>query len=211
MWNEYTNKKVLVTGHTGFCGGWLSLWLRHLGAEVYGIALPPSTKENLFETLKLFDTEKSVFSDISKPNAVTKLCQDIKPDIIFHLAAQPLVRQSYFDTVETYQSNVMGTVEILEAIRMTDSVKNAVMITTDKVYENVEWIYPYRETDVLGGKDPYSASKAACELIINSYRETVLNDETKLAVARGGAPKEPKCYSSVATCIGALSWLLVTR
>jgi len=185
-YGEYKNKKVLVTGHTGFCGSWLSLWLQSLGAEVYGISKRPNTNPNLFELFGIFDEERSSIGDISDPDYVKNICQKIEPDIIFHLAAQPLVRQSYFDTVETYRSNVMGTVEVLEAVRHTPTIKQAVLITTDKVYDNVEWVYPYRENDKLGGKDPYSASKSACEFVIESYKNTILGDDKKIAVARGG-------------------------
>lgn len=187
MFKSFQGQKVLVTGHTGFCGSWLSLWLKKLGADVYGIAKPPSTNPNLYEHLDIWTKENSFFCDISEPNTVIPIIKSIKPDIVFHLAAQPLVRQSYIDPAETYRSNVIGTVEILEAIRQTESVKAAVLVTTDKVYENKEWIYPYRESDRLGGKDPYSASKAACEIAISSYRQAVLDSDRVLcASARGG-------------------------
>ena len=186
LFRSFSGKKVLVTGHTGFCGSWLSLWLKQLGADVYGIALPPNTTPSMFDMLHVVEPDQSYFQDISEPGAVKAICEKIEPDFVFHLAAQALVRPSYFDTAETYRSNVMGTVEVLEAIRHVDSIKSSVLVTTDKVYENVEWIYPYRETDRLGGKDPYSASKSACEMVIESYRQTVLADSKLIATARGG-------------------------
>lgn len=183
---SFVGKRVLVTGHTGFCGSWLSLWLNRIGAEVYGVALLPKTNPSMFDLLSTITPARSNIQDITDPGAVTRICQDVKPEFVFHLAAQPLVRQSYFDTPETYRSNVIGTVEVLEAIRAVDSIMGAVMVTTDKVYENVEWVYPYRETDRLGGKDPYSASKAACEIVIESYRSTIFGPNKKIATARGG-------------------------
>lgn len=188
MFDYVKNRRVLVTGHTGFCGSWLSLWLRELGAEVYGLAKPPVTNPNLYDLLDIFaGGERSIIGDISEPGVVAKAMTAIDPEIVFHLAAQPLVRQSYVDPLETYRSNVIGTAEVLQSVHACPSVRAAVLVTTDKVYHNREWIHPYRETDRLGGKDPYSASKAACELVISSYTETVLDgDRVGCAVARGG-------------------------
>lgn len=187
MFNALSGRKVLVTGHTGFCGSWLSRWLSRLGADVYGVSLAPKTQPNLFEQIEGWTLENSFLFDLATPNRAVDLFEKIAPEIVFHLAAQPLVRQSYADTPENWRSNVMGTVEVLEAIRRTDSVRAAVMITTDKVYENVERDTPYTETDRLGGKDPYSASKSACEMAITSYRDTIF-DATRIlcASARGG-------------------------
>lgn len=187
MFDLYREQKVLVTGHTGFCGSWLSLWLNEIGAEVYGISKPPSTKPNLYDICTHWTEKNSYFCDISKPDEVGAIIEAINPSFVFHLAAQPIVRQSYADPLETYQSNVIGTVQILEAAKHTKSIKALVLVTTDKVYANKEWVHPYRETDRLGGKDPYSASKAACEIIIASYRDVVLDgDRVLCASARGG-------------------------
>ena len=187
MESTYRNRRVMVTGHTGFCGSWLSQWLRQLGADVYGFAKPPITTPNLFNEIGEWDSTHTEFGDISTPGALRESFSRTEPEIVFHLAAQPLVRQSYYDPIETYRTNVLGTAELMEAIKATDSVSAAVLITTDKVYHNMEWIHPYRETDRLGGKDPYSASKAACELVIASYRNTILDENRVLcASARGG-------------------------
>lgn len=187
MFEYLKGRRVLVTGHTGFCGSWLSLWLGELGAEVYGLAKPPETDPNLFGLLNVLLEDRSHIGDISEAGVVSRVVSEIAPDIVFHLAAQPLVRRSYADPLDTYRSNVIGTAEICEAIRRTESVTAAVFVTTDKVYKNREWVHPYRETDELGGKDPYSASKAACELVIASYIDTVLDaDRVKCASARGG-------------------------
>lgn len=187
MFEIYSGRKVLVTGHTGFCGSWLSRWLSRQGAELFGISLPPQTLPNLFDSFDCWNANNSFLFDLSTPGAAGGAVEKIQPEVIFHLAAQPLVRQSYRDTPETYRSNVIGTVEVLEAIRKTPSVRAAVMITTDKVYENNEDARAFAENDRLGGKDPYSASKAACELAISSYREAVLDaDRVLCASARGG-------------------------
>ncbi|MEO1188248.1 MAG: CDP-glucose 4,6-dehydratase [Pseudomonadota bacterium] len=187
MFNALSGRKVLITGHTGFCGSWLSQWLRRLGSDVYGVSLPPNTDPNLFDQLEGWTDESSFLFDLATPDRATELVEKIKPELVFHLAAQPLVRQSYADTPENWRSNVMGTVEVLEAIRRADSVRAAVMITTDKVYENLERDAPYDESDRLGGKDPYSASKSACEMAIASYRDTIFEAQRILcASARGG-------------------------
>ena len=184
FWHD---KRVLLTGHTGFKGGWLALWLRQLGAEVVGIALAPNTVPNLFELAHVKNGMTSHFCDIRDASKLRQIVRDARPEIVFHLAAQPLVRASYRDPLATYATNVMGTANLLDALRGLDSIKVAVVVTTDKVYCNNEWIYPYRETDALGGHDPYSASKAASEIVIASYRDAYLKDQgVAIATARAG-------------------------
>jgi CDP-glucose 4,6-dehydratase len=179
---------VLLTGHTGFKGGWLAIWLASMGAQVAGISLPPSTTPNLFE---LADVQRVLvshhFLDIRALAEVTAGVQSIQPEVVFHLAAQPLVRRSYKEPIETYATNVMGTANILEALRHVDSVRVAVIVTTDKVYRNLEQPYPFREEDTLGGYDPYSASKAASEIVAESYRKSFLTEKgLSVASARAG-------------------------
>lgn len=184
FWN---GKRVLVTGHTGFKGGWLTLWLHRLGANTTGIALAPETRPSLFEAAAIGDLCKGHITDIRDAEAVLSIARQEKPEIVFHLAAQPLVRQSYRDPLATLSSNVMGTANVLDAMRGLDSVRVVVVVTTDKVYANNEWEYPYRECDPLGGHDPYSASKAACELITTSYRDAYLHKQgVAVATARAG-------------------------
>ena len=180
-------KRVLVTGHTGFKGGWLVLWLRQLGATVCGIALPPSTTPNLFELARVAECIDSHFCDIRDTERLAALVRAYRPEIVLHLAAQPLVRASYRDPLGTFSSNIMGTAHVLEALRGLNSVRVAVMVTTDKVYHNLEQPYPYREEDALGGHDPYSASKAASEIVIASYRDAFLKEQgVAVASARAG-------------------------
>ena len=181
-------KKVLVTGHTGFKGGWLAIWLQSLGAEVIGIALEPDSEPNLFQQADVEQGMTSIIGDIRNLDFVKKTIDHYQPEIVFHLAAQALVRESYLDPVETYQTNVMGTMNVLEAIRHCNSVQAAVMVTTDKCYDNKEWQWPYRENDRLGGHDPYSSSKACTELMIDSYRRSFFasSDSAAIASARAG-------------------------
>src|ERR1700690_3077195 len=167
--NIFNNKKVLVSGNTGFKGSWLSFWLLNLGAKVYGISKDIPTKPSLFETLLLNDKIDHRFLDIRNLDSLTSKIIGIKPDFVFHLAAQPIVSSSYNDPLETINTNVVGTANILESLRKLDNNCIAIIITSDKCYENVEWIYGYRETDRLGGKDIYSASKGAAELIYHDY------------------------------------------
>lgn len=183
-----TGRKILVTGDSGFTGGWVCLWLRSIGARVAGFSLPPDTTPSLFEAIPR-DHSHTTFGDIVDPEAVTKAVNDFEPELILHLAAQPLVRRSYREPVRTFDVNAQGTVHILEAARQTSSVRGVLCITTDKVYKNNEWSWPYRENDPLGGKDPYSASKAAAEIIIQSYAASYPWDGGKapaIATARGG-------------------------
>lgn len=166
----WRSKRVLVTGHTGFKGSWLAQWLARLGAKVSGIALPPQSEPNLFALADVAKRMDSYYCDIREASSLRALVHMVRPDIVFHLAAQPLVRASYRDPVETIEVNVMGTAHVLDALRALDSVRVAVLVTTDKVYRNREWLYSYREEDPLGGHDPYSASKAASEMVIDCYR-----------------------------------------
>lgn len=183
----WRGKRVLLTGHTGFKGGWLSLWLQRLGAEVTGVALAPNTSPNLFETARVASGMRSYLCDIRDASAVAHLVQEVQPEVVLHLAAQPLVRASYRDPLATFSTNVMGTAHVLEALRGLSSVRVAVMVTTDKVYRNLEHAYPYREDDALGGHDPYSASKAASEIVIASYRDAFLAQQgVAIASARAG-------------------------
>jgi CDP-glucose 4,6-dehydratase len=186
---SYRGVRALITGHTGFKGSWLTAWLKQDGAEVFGLSLAPeSGRLNLFEAAKIADGIDSTIGDIRDANIVHKLMERVRPQIVFHLAAQPLVRRSYAQPVETFATNVMGTVHVLEAARTCKSVKAVVCITTDKVYDNHEWVWGYREQDGLGGKDPYSASKACAELVAASYMKTMmpLAGDLRLATARGG-------------------------
>jgi CDP-glucose 4,6-dehydratase len=173
--NFWNNRKVLITGHTGFKGSWLSLWLQHLGAKVTGISLDPPTTPSLYQKAEVATGMTSLRQDIRNGEALKKHFQQNQPEIVFHLAAQPLVRYSYKAPVETYETNVMGTLHVLEAIRTIDSVQASVLITTDKCYQNREWHWwGYREIDPMGGHDPYSSSKGAVELLIASYRGSYL-------------------------------------
>jgi len=189
FWKE---KTVLITGHTGFKGSWLSLWLQKSGAKVIGVSLDPPTKPSLYEQARIAEDMVSLRTDIRDLNKIKEIFNEYKPDIVFHLAAQPLVRYSYREPVETYQTNVMGTLNILEAIRSIDSVRAAVIITTDKCYENKEWEWGYRENEAMGGHDPYSSSKGCAELLVASYRESYFpvysysEHKTAIASVRAG-------------------------
>ena len=185
--DAFRNKSVWISGHTGFKGTWLSEWLLELGARVHGFALPPATKPSLFLQLDLASRMDSEFADICDLNAVRQSIERTQPDFILHLAAQALVRVSYEHPVETYRTNVLGTVHVLEVLRSVRETCAAVFITTDKCYENSEWIYGYRENDPLGGYDPYSSSKAAAEIAIAAYRRSYFqNHPVKIAAARAG-------------------------
>lgn len=186
--NFWRGKKVLVTGHTGFKGSWLSLWLAQMGADPFGYALEPDTTPSLFVQLGLERRIDHLIADIRDGDAVRKRVDLIKPDVVFHLAAQPLVRHSYREPLRTWNVNVMGTAHLLDGLRGLDKTCAVVVVTTDKVYENREWIHPYRETDRLGGYDPYSASKAAAELVASSYRQSFFGADApvRIATARAG-------------------------
>jgi len=182
-------KRILVTGHTGFTGSWASLWLSQIGAEVAGYSLAPDQTPALYDEMGISDAIDSTIADVCDYAPLKALFDRFQPDGVLHLAAQPLVRRSYREPVSTFAVNAMGTAHVLEAARLTPSIRAAVCITTDKVYKNNEWVWPYRENDPLGGKDPYSASKAAAEMIIDSYRASFgKSDGTGLAIAtaRGG-------------------------
>ena len=174
----WRDKKVLVTGHTGFKGSWLSLWLLKLGARVSGISLEPESSKNLFDNLDIKKEINHIICDIRDKENLNNHLQKINPEIIFHLAAQPLVIQSYFEPIKTWEVNVMGTINLLESIKKIKNECIAVLITTDKVYKNKEWIYGYRENDTLGGYDPYSSSKAASEIAISSWRSSFYNPKS---------------------------------
>lgn len=188
--NFWKDKTVLITGHTGFKGSWLSLWMQSLSAKVIGIALDPPTSPNLFEEANVADGMINITEDIRDLKSIKKIFFKYQPEIVFHLAAQPLVLYSYNHPVETYSTNVMGTLNILESIRAIDSVKSAVMITSDKCYENVEKSEGYKETEPMGGRDPYSSSKGAAELLISSYRRSYfsgINQSNKVSIASARA------------------------
>ncbi len=170
--NFWSGKKILLTGHTGFKGSWLSLWLLKMGANVTGLALHPEKSPNLFDYLNLSGSVDHRIHDIRDATYVHSVIEEVNPDVVFHLAAQPLVRRSYSQPYSTWETNVMGTINVLEALRHIDKPCAAVMITTDKCYENREWIYGYRENDPLGGADTYSSSKAGAEIAIASWRQS---------------------------------------
>jgi CDP-glucose 4,6-dehydratase len=184
----WSGKRVLVTGHTGFKGSWLTLWLQGLGARVSGLALPPDTTPSLFDQLGLAARIDHAIGDIRTVDTLRHRVAEVRPDVVFHLAAQPLVLASYDDPILTWDSNVMGTARLLDALRQLDHPCAAVLVTTDKAYHNREWVYPYRESDRLGGHDPYSASKAACELLISSWRDSFFAaaHPVRIASARAG-------------------------
>lgn len=188
----WLGKRVFLTGNTGFKGSWLSLWLQILGARVFGYALLPPTRPNLFEEAMVGENMECVFADIRDLERLKNEMKAFAPEIVIHMAAQPLVRYSYINPVETYSTNVMGTVNLFEAVRATPSVRSVINITTDKCYENREWVWGYRETDPMGGYDPYSNSKACSELVTSAYRSSFFNAERQhehgvaLASARAG-------------------------
>ncbi len=184
----WRGKKVFVTGHTGFKGSWLSLWLQEMGATVTGYSLPPPTNPSLFEMAAVGEKMRSITGDVRDLPALSEAMKNAQPDIVLHMAAQPLVRLSYKIPVETYATNVMGTVNCLEAVRHTPSVRAVVVITTDKCYENKEWVWGYRENEPMGGHDPYSNSKGCAELVVSAYRRSFFHTPgcAQIASARAG-------------------------
>lgn len=188
----WRGKHVFLTGHTGFKGGWLSLWLQQLGAKVTGYALSPSAEPSLYERARVADGMTSIIGDVRDLTALVTAMREAAPEIVIHMAAQPLVRRSYIDPVETYSTNVMGVVHLLEAVRQCSTVRAVVNVTTDKCYENKEWIWAYRENEPMGGYDPYSNSKGCAELITSAYRNSFFNPKkyaqhgVAVATARAG-------------------------
>ncbi|MEB2777652.1 CDP-glucose 4,6-dehydratase [Algoriphagus sp. D3-2-R+10] len=188
MLEVFSGKRVLITGHTGFKGSWLSLWLNQLGAKVYGISKDIPTQPALFEVLELEKELEHIVLDVKDLSSLKSEIKRIAPDFIFHMAAQAIVSSSYIDPLETFQTNAIGTGNVLEAIRSLENKCVAIFITSDKCYENVEWVWGYKETDMLGGKDIYSGSKAAAEIVINSYYNSFIKHlpHIKMASVRAG-------------------------
>lgn len=186
--NFWIGKRVLLTGHTGFKGSWLSMWLQSMGANLLGYSLPPPTSPSLFDIANVGQNMSNIIGDIRNLPLLQKAFLEYQPEIVFHLAAQPLVRRSYFDPIETYSTNLMGTVNLLEAVRHTKSVRAVVNVTSDKCYENREWIWGYRENEAMGGYDPYSNSKGCSELITAAYRNSFFSSDHGVAIgtARAG-------------------------
>lgn len=196
----WQGRRVFLTGHTGFKGGWLALWLARLGAQIRGYALEPATEPDLFRVAGVGTVLEDIRGDVLDRARLESAMQDFAPEVVFHLAAQPLVRRSYADPLGTYATNVMGTAHVLEAVRKTSSVRAVVCVTTDKCYENREWVWPYRETDALGGHDPYSSSKACAEIVSAAYRNSFFS---------AGRPEEPKVALATARAgnvIGGGDW-----
>ncbi len=189
---SWRGKRVFLTGHTGFKGGWLALWLASRGATVRGYSLDPCTNPNLFTEAKVGSLVEDIRGDIRDASKVNAAIHDFAPEVVFHLAAQPLVRYSYEDPVGTFETNVIGTARVLDAVRRTPSVRAVVSVTTDKCYENKEWLWGYRETDPLGGYDPYSSSKACAEIVSAAYRQSyfpvgqIAKHKCGIATARAG-------------------------
>jgi CDP-glucose 4,6-dehydratase len=198
----WKNKKVFLTGHTGFKGSWMSLWLHSLGAEVTGYALTPPTNPSLFEAAHISELMHSKIGDIRDFENLKSVLTSATPDIVLHMAAQPLVRYSYAQPIETYMTNVMGTVHLLEAVRSVPSVRAVVNVTTDKCYENKEWAWGYRESEPLGGYDPYSSSKACAELVTSAYRQSFFNS----AAGTGHVPAVASARAG--NVIGGGDWAL---
>ncbi len=206
----YRGRRVLVTGHTGFKGGWLTFWLNQLGARVFGFALPPTTRPALFEAVSLASCVEHREGDIRDFARLQSVWREVRPDVVFHLAAQPIVRESYRDPLTTVQTNVLGTANVLEQVRLSQTPVAAIVITSDKCYENQEWVFGYRETDQLGGRDVYSASKGAAELLVSAWRRSFggVNARGTLASVRAGnviGGGDWACDRIVPDCIRALA------
>lgn len=172
----FKDKKVLITGHTGFIGSWLTKWLTMLDAQICGYALEPPSKPNMYDTINLKTKIHDVRGDMRDTDLLRKVISDFEPEIVFHLAAQPIVLTSYDNPVETFDANVIGTANLLNELRKVDNLKTIIVVTSDKSYRNNEWVYPYRENDVLGGKDPYSASKSCQDIVVDSFRESYFSN-----------------------------------
>ena len=183
----FSGKRVFITGHTGFKGSWMTLLLRELGAEVMGYALPPISEQNLFNQLNLSSDISHIEGDVRDDQLLIESLSSFQPQFVFHLAAQALVRPSYNDPTSTISTNVLGSANLLEAVRLNESVRSLVYITSDKCYENLEWVWGYRETDQLGGRDPYSASKAAAEIIFSSYQRSFFESRPAFGAASARA------------------------
>lgn len=196
----WRGRRVFLTGHTGFKGGWLSLWLQRLGAEVVGFALAPSDSPGLFQVANVAEGMTSIFGDIRDAGAIAAAISRARPEILIHMAAQPLVRRAYADPVETYSTNVMGLVHLFEAVRRTQGIKAVVNVTSDKCYDNREWVWGYREIDPMGGHDPYSSSKGCAELVTAAYRRSYFH-------GAGGPRQGPALASARAgNVIGGGDW-----
>lgn len=187
IFSTFKGRRVFITGHTGFKGSWLAFMLHEAGAEVMGFALPPASKFNHFDSLKLDKKITHVIGDIRDALLLSKTVKEFQPEFIFHLAAQALVRPSYDNPADTFSTNVQGSVNLLDAVRQCDSVRSLVYVTSDKCYENLEWVWGYRESDQLGGRDPYSASKAAAEIIFSSYTRSFFEQRLMLGAASARA------------------------
>ncbi|MEZ6128506.1 MAG: CDP-glucose 4,6-dehydratase [Planctomycetaceae bacterium] len=183
----WQNKRVLITGHTGFKGAWLTLWLRQLGADVLGVALEPEFRPGLLDQFRMIGEIQHCIQDIRDATGLRLVVENFDPEIVFHLAAQPLVRRSYQDPQATWSTNVFGSINLMQAMRDLQSPTVAVMVTTDKVYQNKEWVHGYREVDPLGGHDPYSSSKAAMEIAVESWRKSFFGDSRHIAIATARA------------------------
>lgn len=200
MVNQWQGRRIFLTGHTGFKGSWLALWLSRLGAKVRGYALDPCTQPNMFTLASVASVLDDVRGDIREYAKLEGCIKEFAPEVVFHMAAQPLVRRSYADPVGTYATNVMGTVHVLEAVRKTSSVRAVVCITTDKVYQNQEWVWPYRETDALGGYDPYASSKACVEIASAAYRSSFFS------IAQSDGPRVALATARAGNVIGGGDW-----
>ena len=189
----WSGRRVLVTGHTGFKGSWLSLWLAQMGAEVTGVSDSVPTSPSLFSLARIGELVETVEADVRDAEAIAAAVRQHRPEVVLHLAAQALVRPSFRDPRTTYEINVMGTVNVLDAVRLSDGVRAVVNVTSDKCYENREWEWAYREEEPMGGKDPYSASKGAAELVTAAYRRSYFSEEggTRLASAGRVTPSAP--------------------
>jgi CDP-glucose 4,6-dehydratase len=188
----WKGKKVFVTGHTGFKGSWLTLWLKRMGSDIIGYSLSPPTDPNLFEIANVSEGINSIYGDIRDLHGLKRTLKSLNPEIVIHMAAQSIVRESYANPIETYSTNILGTANVLEAVRYTNSVRAVLIVTTDKCYENREWVWGYRESDALGGHDPYSSSKACAEIVTAAYRRSYFSSDMvsrnlpSIATARAG-------------------------